>query len=108
LNTSLALSGYGFVERSALSMQGIPWCRPIQTVLLSFSDQPLYLKREALHIVFCLATGGEQRRVQHHEVREFIAVFSGDRGGVNQNVAGIFRALKGISNILGLLIGHRA
>ena len=47
-------------------------------------------------------------RVQHHEVRELIAVFGGDRGGVNQNVAGIFRALKGISNILGLLIGHRA
>lgn len=46
--------------------------------------------------------------MQHHEVREFIAVFSGDRGGVNQNVAGIFRALKGILNVLGLLIGHRA
>lgn len=47
-------------------------------------------------------------RVQHHEVRELIAVFGGDRGGVNQNVAGIFRALKGILNVLGLLIGHRA
>lgn len=46
--------------------------------------------------------------VQHHEAQKSIMLFRGDRGGVNEDGAGILCGLKGVTDAFGLLIGQCA